>query len=345
VGNGSSGQWFIGKAVKGGDSGESGAPGGTQLAFIVGERTRPAPWDGWYVSTLPSGNGGYTVDAQMVMRPLLADNGAVLPAHEVADERTCAEWIGIGEGTRREAERTLRRYARVPRPLDRHSSAVVERCRNRLRQAGEVSQSFGDAEGWAAALRLQAECCSLLGKDRLVGALKLRARGVSEAAAGPATLSVEQFARAQRLPSVVALPPLASNAHAPAQQQQQQQQQPLLQKHGQRPSTAPDSPSLLIESGNQAQPRPQTAEAGLVGGGANIADTLSLCDDRMVAPHMRQRPLTAGNFVGSSKSIGRVVTADPQRRRRNTRVGRRGSAHQRPSTARAYLSMQPGILS
>ena len=192
AGSAHGGQWFLGRAVP--RVKEQSQPGGTKLAFIVGDKTKPAPRVGWYISTIPSGNGGYKVDTKMVMRPLLADDGAVLPANEVADQKTVDLWVKIGAETRREAQQTLRRYAQLSRPLDENSIGALELCRNRLRLAGEVSQSFGDASGWAAALNLQAECCASLGKDRLVGALKLRARAVTEASAPP-LFQREEFER------------------------------------------------------------------------------------------------------------------------------------------------------
>jgi Ca2+-binding EF-hand superfamily protein len=185
------GQWFIGEAVGLRAGGQGGAPGGANMAFSLGPKDRPAPRDGWYASKVPTGNGGYVPEDKMVVRALLADDGAVKAVSEVADETVRQNWVEIGAGTRRECVQTLKRLgclgpkaASRRRPIeDPLTIAAVEDCRNRLRVAGEVAQSFGDADGWAGALNLQAECCAALGKERLVGALKLKARSVLESAA------------------------------------------------------------------------------------------------------------------------------------------------------------------
>ena len=183
------GQWFIGEAVGLRPGAQGGSPGGANMAFGLGPSDRPAPRDGWFVSKVSSGNGGYVPEATMVVRALLADDGAVKAVSEVADENVRQKWIEIGAATRRECFATLKRLgcvgvANASRPPVRDPVIIeaVEDCRNRLRQAGEVAQSFGDAEGWAGALNLQAECCAALGKERLVGALKLKARSVLESA-------------------------------------------------------------------------------------------------------------------------------------------------------------------
>ena len=178
------GQWFVGDAI--GlrvTGGQGGVPGGANRAFAAGRKDRPAPRHGWYVSTLAAGNGGYVLEENMVVRAVLADGRSVASINEVSNERVRQSWIEIGLKTRQEAHQTLQRYGclgtgRLIAKSDRDAIAALEECRNTLRQAAEVSQSFGDANGWAAALTLQAECCAALGKERLVGTLKLKARAV-----------------------------------------------------------------------------------------------------------------------------------------------------------------------
>ena len=182
------GQWFIGEAV-GLEHPEhpGGTPGGANVAFSLGPKEKPAPLKGWFASKLATGNGGYVPEDKMVVRALLAGDGAVKAISEVKDADVAQSWVQIGAGTRAECVRTLKRLGCLSgnpnyRVESESNIAAVEGCRNRLRQAGEVAQSFGDAEGWAGALNLQAECCSALGKDRLVGQLKLQARSVLESA-------------------------------------------------------------------------------------------------------------------------------------------------------------------
>jgi hypothetical protein len=213
------------------------------------------------------------------------DDGGPSPAvkavSEVADENVRQKWIEIGAATRRECFATLKRLgcvgvANASRPPVRDPVIIeaVEDCRNRLRQAGEVAQSFGDAEGWAGALNLQAECCAALGKERLVGALKLKARSVLESA----TQSVKAAALASGWDQHQRRPATANSVPLPA-------------LGASRSLNAPTT-SMLAATGS-LQRRPATAVTGRPSTAPMPAPVETLIPPAPSPPVEAARPVTA----------------------------------------------------
>ena len=311
------------------------------MAFSLGPSDRPAPRDGWFVTKASTGNGSYVPEETMVVRALLADDGAVKAVSEVTDENVRQKWIEIGAATRRECLATLKRLgcvgvANASRPPieDPVTVLALEECRNRLRQAGEVAQSFGDAEGWAGALNLQAECCTALGKERLVGALKLKARSVLESASqsvhgGASATGLDQHQRRPTTASSVPLPALGANrsingpttsmlATQSTSATSSTQRRPATAITG-RPSTAPvPTPveTLIPPPPREKTARPSTADGAKMGRRQQVlrprtADGIPmggpLHGNRTRAGGKRRRPRTAQQLQQAYQSLPSAV--------------------------------------
>ncbi len=334
------GQWFIGEAVGVRPGAQGGTPGGANMAFSLGPSDRPAPRDGWFVTKASTGNGSYVPEETMVVRALLADDGAVKAVSEVTDENVRQKWIKIGAATRRECLATLKRLGCVgvinasrPPIEDPVTILALEDCRNRLRQAGEVAQSFGDAEGWAGALNLQAECCTALGKERLVGALKLKARSVLESASqsvhvGASATGRDQQQRRPTTAGSVPLPALGANRslNAPTTSMLATQSTPATGSQQQRPATAVTG-------------RPSTAPV------PTPVETLI----PPPPPHETMRPLTAdGAKMGRRQQVVRPRTGNGMQKGDSAHANRRaGSKRRRPRTAQqlqqAYQTLPSAV--